>query len=426
MTVYWHEGQHCWIYDFQATGKRYNRRAIGPDGTPATSRRQAEAIEAAARVEARNAARGLAIVRPDDCTLAQAVAARIEEARHFDNWRDIQIMLREIVAYFGAATPLRDVAERWRDYRAFARSRPVLKYRGGPRKPDAARTKIEPADTGRTRSAARTNRYLDQLSALLRLAHGSRGPGGRPLLEFMPKIEKLREPKRMPNPVPLPVLAALESDSATPDHLWQAAALSRLFGLRLDEAMQARADWIARDERALRLPAEVQKAERDEYLDGNAEAMQLLDWLALFARDRGDDYLIVYTPPGLDAKGKPHKPRPIRNPRRAWKSALRRLGVEGRWRFHDVRARYITEIANIASSATTQALARHKSAATTALYTGIVDAAKRRAAAGMRSTGNVTPFVRIETQTPDAKPRYGDEAAKGKTKKVIRFKRMPG
>jgi integrase len=208
---------------------------------------------------------------------------------------------------------------------------------------------------------------------------------GKPLLAHMPQIERLPEPKRIPNPVPLSVLAQIESDPAAPDHLWEAAALARLFGLRLAEICAARVDWIDWEQQALRLPAEFTKANRDEFQVANSEAMQLVAWLALFARERNsaNEFLIVYTPNGG------RKARPIKSLQGAWANALRRLGLEGRYRFHDIRATYVTQVAMVASSAVTQGLARHKSAATTSLYTRVADGAKRAAVLAMRSTSGL-------------------------------------
>jgi integrase len=393
MTVFFDSRQNCWVYDFREGGTRFNRRAKNSDGTASQSKRQAQAAEDAARVAARLDQRR-AFARPGEYTLAQAVTARAAEAKHLANWRDIKHALAEIVAFFGAAANVEDVAQRWMAYRAFARAQPVKVWCGGPGKKAGDKVGTSPfghwRDTGRTRSPARTNRYLDQLSALLRLAHATRAPGGRPLLEFMPPIERLAEDKRDPNPVPLEIVARIETDSATPAHLRDAAALVRLFGFRLDEVFGltiGRIDW---ENRGYRLPAAKTKAGRDEFMPANAEAMQLLERLAVEANARvpGDRaaLLIVYAPPGRDrASGKPKAPRAIKNARKAWASALKRAGVAGEYRFHDLRATFITQIAQVASAATTQDLARHTSPATTKRYTKISDQAKRAAVDAMQS-----------------------------------------
>ena len=398
MTVFFDARQNCWVYDFREGGKRFNRRAKNPDGTPAQSKRQAQAAEDAARVAARLDQRH-ALARPGEYTLAQAVAARAAEAKHLRSWRDARIELAEILQFFGAATPIADVADRWRDYRNWARAQTVKIWIGGPAK--KSQTHADASlwrDTGRVRAPARVNRCLAQLSAVLRLAHATRGADRRPLLDFMPAIEPLPVERRDPNPVPRDVLARIEADPATPDHLWQAAALVRLFGFRLDEVFSATADRIDRDNRGYRLTAAGSKSKRDDWLPANDEAMQLLEWLALLAAERAETdgkeadttHLIVY-------RATPEAPaRAIKNPRRAWRTALKRLGLEGVYRFHDLRASYVTAIAHVASSAVTQRLARHASAATTARYTRIADSAARAA---------VEQMGRGPTQSPDAVSR---------------------
>ncbi len=389
-----------WIYDFWEGGKRYKRRAKNPDLTPATARRQAQAAEYLARVAARNEARGQALPTAGDYTLAQAVAARAAEAQHLKHWRDVRLALAEIVEFFGAGCAIADVAARWREYREWARSKKVRVWRGGPRKPAERRSRPDGdfGEAGRARSAARVNRYLDQLSALLRQAHDTIGTDGRPILARMPKIERITEATREPRPVPLAVVGAIEADPKTPAHLRHAAALVRSFGLRLDEVFAARVAWIDRDARALRLPAEMTKANREELLPASDDAMAILEALATDARQRGgrdghpdDDrvHLIVYRPRAKPDAERPHAARPIKNARRAWSTAIAKHGGGGRWRFHDLRATYVTQLAHVAPSAIVQDLARHRNASTTARYTKIADEGRRAAIEAMASASKV-------------------------------------
>ncbi|MBL0929476.1 MAG: hypothetical protein IBJ15_05065 [Alphaproteobacteria bacterium] len=100
-----------------------------------------------------------------------------------------------------------------------------------------------------------------------------------------------------------------------------------------------------------------------------------------------------------------HDLRPIKDARGAWHAALDRVGAR-RYRFHDVRASYITEVAHVASAAVTQDLARHKDPATTRHYTKVADEAKRAAVDGMRSAADATKPGTFATRSPDAKSRY--------------------
>jgi integrase len=193
--------------------------------------------------------------------------------------------------------------------------------------------------------------------------------------------------KRDPKPVPLALALKIESDRRTPEHLRDAAAMVRLFGFRLDEVFSATRDEIDFEGRCYRLPAAKSKANRDEVMPANEEAMRLLKRLDDRARKREPDNpaapLIVYQPRGKDAKGRAFKPRPIANPRRAWATAQKHVGVKGKFRFHDLRATFVTQAALVAKSAVVQALARHTDPRTTARYIKVADVDLRDAVEAM-------------------------------------------
>ncbi|MCM0018397.1 MAG: tyrosine-type recombinase/integrase [Tagaea sp.] len=393
-----------WIFDFWEGGKRYKRRAKNPDGTPAASRRQAQAAEDMARVAARNERRGQAVAAAGDYTLAQAVAARSAEASRMRSWSHQKIELAEIVEFFGAGAAIERVAETWKAYRDWMRRQTVKVWLGGPKKNrDHDDTRLW-RDTGRPRSPGRINRYLNQLSAVLRLAHETRGPDKLPLLSFMPAIELEEVDEHDPNPVPLAVLAAIELDTETPQHLRDAAALSRLFGLRLTEAMRAETSWIDFGDAGLRVPAKIAKAKRDRYQPANDEGMALLRRLAADVAARAqpiekgaETRLIVWRVPGKDEDGQLRPARAIKNPRRAWGTALNRFGVKGKWRFHDVRARYVTEAFKATSPAVARDLAAHKDQRTSDRYIAIAGNEKRDAVAAMPDIRSVAPAQKSPT-----------------------------
>lgn len=409
MTVYLDKARKIWLYDFWLAGRRHKAQCRHEDGSLVTSRRQALAIQEKVRVNLRSAAARAVQLDVSNYTLAEAIAARGEEAKRLKNFHDIRGMLSEILDFFGPETPLAHVATRWREFRAHCSEQPVRKWRGGPKQSGqklASKGSLW-SQQNRVRSPARVNRYLDQFSAILRLASATETPSGVPLLAKLPKIQKLKEPIRDPNPVPLSILAKIEADRDLPIHLRQAAALARLFGLRMTEVFEARVEWIDLENQALRVPATFTKAGRDETLPANAEAMALLRSLAVEAkrRNHAKNFLITYTPSGRDRRGLPFPPRPIRNARRAWSTALKKHGGGQNWRFHDLRATYVTQIAQVASAATTQSLARHKSPITTSKYTKIADQARRAAVDAMASPHDLVDNKMIKRQPPSARPR---------------------
>lgn len=392
MTVF-RDAHGFWMYDFQFRGKRFARRCLEADGAPANSRRQAEAIEAAARTAARLAAKGQTIARPSDYTLVEAVAKRADAARDLDNWPSIMPLHADILDFFGALKPIREIDDAAAaEYKAHVKTLTRRIWIGGPGKNrDRADTRHW-RDTGKPLADRTRNAYLVELGAILSIAADTRLPGSDvPVLPRRPKIALFDLPKRDPTPVPLHILAAIEAHPATPAHLRDAVMLVRLFGLRRDEAFAATTAWIDWDNGGLRVPAEIAKNDSDDFLPANEEARALLMRLAAEAEARRQaasggargrntpEPLIVYRKPGQDALKRPFAARPIKDARGAWHAALDRVGADRRYRFHDVRATYITQIAHVAPDKVTQDLARHANAATTARYVKLADDAKKRA-----------------------------------------------
>ena len=102
-----------------------------------------------------------------------------------------------------------------------------------------------------------------------------------------------------------------------------------------------------------------------------------LERLARQARARGVAHLVTWPGPAhmaaFLAGGKVPADawRPLTSIRRAWRGTAARAGIKGAHRLHDVRARYITEIAR-AAPAFAQEAARHQDPATTAGYIAFV------------------------------------------------------
>ena len=71
---------------------------------------------------------------------------------------------------------------------------------------------------------------------------------------------------------------------------------------------------------------------------------------------------------------------PIKSVRRSWRTTIKTGEIEQPHRFHDVRARYVTEVAKVQAAATQDA-ARHADPATTALYVKLAAGEVRAAVA---------------------------------------------
>jgi integrase len=380
-----------WRYDFRLGGIRYHGPCVDPGtGKPAANRKAALEHESLARVKVRLGEKvGRSISRPGTFTFGQAVLLHIEHQvgsspAHVAN---LKLYGRELLAFFGDDTPVADISQpRVDEYRRQAAEATVKVWRGGPR----ARAKA-PAKMGelkRIRSPASVNHRLNCLRAAFAQAHRVKDPvTGQPMLPFPPKVTPVPAPKRRPSPMPdAELFARLE---AAPPWVRDAADLARYFGLRRTEALDVTLAHIDREERALRLDGSTTKSGRDEFARPVPGGWEILMRLARQARARGQTRLVTY--PGsaymaayLAGEKVPREAwRPIKSVRRAWRSTAGKAKVAKPHRLHDVRARYITEVAKVASSATTQEAARHADAATTARYTAIAGAEVARALEGV-------------------------------------------
>jgi integrase len=81
-----------------------------------------------------------------------------------------------------------------------------------------------------------------------------------------------------------------------------------------------------------------------------------------------------------------------------------------RWRWHDIRASYITHVALTAGPAAAQALARHSNYATTRMYVDVADDVRRQAA----NRAADRPALKIVGKSHEQKSRTG-----GKKKRKV-------
>lgn len=406
MTVY--QDQHgVWRYDFWQDLVRHRDVCLDKDGkrvTTKTDARKAELLERA-RLENEGAARKVT-VRAGEYSLAQAQIQIVKRAvdrkrtrEHIDNlhlWGD------DILEYFGDETPFRALTQQGEgtgidDYRNHVAAQPVRKWLGGKRKP----TKADYANdalwksTGKLRSVRQVNNYMMHLRKLLRIAAKVRDPVTRqPVLNQHPEleIELDRVPRRKPRPISDRELSARQA-MLTP---WvrEASELSRLFGLRKDEALSVEIRHIDADRRALFWRGEEAKSGHDEHAFGGEEGWQLLQRLKRQAIARKQQRLITWpgpqhviaflvqegrkgegfgkTKPGTKADVPIGAWRPLRSLGSSWRNSAGRAGIDAPHRFHDVRARHITAVAQVNKAAAKDA-ARHQHSSTTDLYIRVAD-----------------------------------------------------
>lgn len=391
MTVYWNASRKRWLYDFQINGERHNSYCVDPQtGEPAKNKRQAAEIEAALRLALKRSG-GNVPSKPGGYSIAQALQAfalSARESRHAAE--NLPIYIREIARWFGPTTPVTEIgADRIQLYVKWGLQQKVMIWKGGSR---TDRNRDDPrwwAESERTRSPSTMNRYLATLRGALLLAHKTRDPfTGHSLLPFPPGIPDLAEPQRLARPIPNQPMAAILQEAAP--HVAEAAVLCNHFPLRKSEALALRIHHADPFERGIRIPAEETKANREEFFPASDAAWAFLEFLIGQARKRGTDFLVTYLPPGKNKTW-----RPVKNIRRAWKSAQRRAEIEQPYRFHDNKSAYSNNLrAGGLDRGNVRQMSRHEDEGTTDRYLVAIDPVHRKAVEKLARETITTQFIR--------------------------------
>lgn len=381
MTVFLDKSRDRWRFDFVVAGVRHARECLDTAGQPVTSRRAALDAEAEARRRAKIAPK---LPTAADLAFGEVMNALADGWMLRPGWNDRAPIVRELLVFFGPATPMRDIdGARIQDYVTFALSRPLMVWKGGPTKVPGdlvEQWKVHPS--GRTRSPARVNRAFPLLRAAFERAYNTRDPITRErAVDEIPAIKDLPETKRKARPVPDVVLARLQE--ILPAHIIDGLVATLTCGFRQNEAfslMEPQVDW---ENWGVRLAGEDVKDSEDAFLPVSQFAIGYLRCLAIDADARGTRSLITWRPARTEkAIGDALRWRPIKSPKTAWKTAMRTIVAEfgTRWRWHDIRAAFITHVALTSGGIAAQRLARHSDFSTTQLYIEVADEVMREAA----------------------------------------------
>ncbi len=360
MTVYQDRRRGIWRYDFWKGGVRH----VADCPPDVKSKRAAAQVEAAARLRLHIEP---TIPEPTAVTLNSVADQLLAQWNRGRNVANNRCYVAEILARFGDM-PVQEIGtSEISAYIDWALAQPLKRWCG---------EKKGYVDGDTKRSPATVNRYLVPLRQMLKRAAKMRdGVTGRPILPDPPEVPELAAPKRIPRPVPDAVATRLLE--ILPEHVRDAMTLTLFFGFRRDEVFGLTVAHIDRDAGGLRLPAEMVKANRDEFLPGAPAAMALLTRLARQAAKRGVPNLISWRH-GQDGEWKP-----LASPKRAWATAMKVIEKEfgQKWRWHDLRAAYITHLAlTVKSGRTVQAMARHKDFSTTQRYIAVTEEVMAQAA----------------------------------------------
>lgn len=374
MTVFFNSQRGRWCFDFWKHGRRYRGYCLDALGQFVTSKSAARQAEG---VERRRAEIEPKVAKPGEMTLAMAIAGMTPVWRTQASWPARQIWLREIIDFFGVDTAIASIDQaKADDYSAHCRTAQQRIWKGGPKRdPFAEANSRFWADTGKPRSAATVNLYLGTLRQIFDRASKHRDPATQqPVFAWLPKVSEIRRPKRKARPMPDQVSAELMA--IMPAHVVDAMMVTALFGFRSGEAFTLQRNHIDWDSHGIRLRAEDVKDDEDRFLPAAQFALGFLWCLDLEAESRGVRHLITWQ------RKKDGPFVPIRKPRSAWRRARAFMAAKyGRtWRWHDLRAAFITGVALESGGQVAQNLAGHSDFATTQLYIEVADEMRRLAA----------------------------------------------
>jgi hypothetical protein len=440
MTVYRRKDRGgAWYFEFQRHGQRHHRQCFNPDGKPCEGKKKAEAAETRAKAKAdEDHRRELAATAPETYALGLVAATWLKRrgGRSSSHRNNARLYVGEILAFFGPDTavagiqtgeppedPAGELERTVRGYEAFAARQTLKKWRGGPGvKLGDVSDATDPElwqDTGKVRSARTTNNYLAAFEGILEIATKTVDKAtGRRILEVVPEIQYHRLPRRIPRPMPDAELDARLA--VAPPWTVDAGELTRLFSLRLNEGLNAQIHHIDAELQGLRFGAGETKSGNEEVAWGGKAGWQLLQRLERQARKRGTTYLISWPGPKhwqavLLGRMKPEAAdwQRLKHIRSSWRSSAKAAGVKTPHRFHDIRARGITEVARVMPGAA-QGAARHQSPQSTDFYIGFastevaeaVDRATRRrrkSTAAADSAANAVRLVGIPEGSQAAK-----------------------
>jgi len=381
MTVYLNRQRGRWSFDFEKNGERYSGYCVDAQGHPVTSRRAALAAEA---VEKQKAETKPKIPRAADLTIAQVVDDLTPGWEAEPNWANNSIYIREVMAYFGPARAVASISDaNIDDYITFALKQPVMIWIGGSKRKrtDAGAAKFW-KPSGRTRKPSTVNRYLPMLRAIFARAYKVRDPitNERAIAE-LPKIADLDEPKRKARPIPDGVLEFVMKN--LPQHAREALIATLLFGFRKTEIFQLEIPDLDFEMSGVWLSHEHVKDNEDAFLPGSPEAMAFMQQLVDQARARGVTRLITWQRIRKSPDAQAMEPwRNVFRPKRTWATVMKKVeqAFGRRYRWHDIRAAYISYVANTSGQLAAQKLARHSDYRTTEAYVLVQDALLRKAA----------------------------------------------
>ncbi len=399
MSVYFNEARGRWVYNFIRRGERHSGYCLNEDGTITTTKRSADACEARLKSEVEKALKSSVLqgIRIDGCfSIEQMFADYVSQSagnkRSFKT--NIKHYVEELLEFFGRYSSASSLTgDKIESFIAHSRVQRRGVYAGGPRTGGV----YEVGEDAPFRSDSTTNRYL----ACLRAAINWAVRRGKMTAVY---VRRLEEPAELPTPISPALIAAIWAEA--PPHLRRAITLSVHTGMRLDETLELRWDWVDLFARTITLPSRSTKSK-------SGQVVFINDDLAaeLATTPRVCETVISYTHARTEESLTKHPPKPIKSLKRAWRTAQKAAGIDKFYRFHDLRATFCTAV--LAANNNPLALknaARHASLTTTLRYAKLADDSVRQAfnaTAGLIKSQ--TPTTNATASPSRLKPKRGEK-----------------
>lgn len=344
MSVYFNQAKKAWLYDFQRNGNRYTGYCYDQNGKPVRTKREAKDIENALKVDVIKSQKHKAhLYLPNAYTLGQACLDYFNHIKNENkNPTNEQGHIRTMIGFFGVEKPLILINKEEIDkFNTFMLTSPYSRKEGG---------------CEYFRSPKTINRYLDTLKSIIHYAYECEK------IDFPKKIKKLKEEQRIPTPIPIEDLRKIIENSA--EHLIHFINISVNTGMRLGELTSLKKHQIYLKDRRIILDSNT-KSRKGRVIFVNEECFESIQYF--LRQQNATDFLITY------------KGHPIKKPRSAWDNAQRRAGLTKHYRIHDMRASFLTLLAQTpnASEYYVSMAAGHSSPNVTRRYLAILDSVQQ-------------------------------------------------
>lgn len=407
MSIYWNAQREKWCYAFNVNRERFTGYCDHPETKEhATAKRDAQKIEILIKAEIQKRLDSGETAKEEKpvnlpkggFTFAEPIAFHVEQMKGRASYASVRSYAKELLEFFGPATPMQDIEDRLYEYIEFSKKQKVRVFKGRDKN---GKNLYQEKDE--FRSPKSINEYLKFLTKAFR--EFKNAPENRKIKKYIPdppQFDLLKTPKRTPTPIPYNVTQKyLEGfDAKLHGHTRLAYILCVQTGMRAKECARIKECQYDETARVLLLTPEQTKTVTGRFVHVNDIAHKALmecrktgDYLWQLLQEyphlaaeyqekykitaRADMPFILYRRNGTGV------PRPVKHvATTAWKTTKKAVGIDYRW--HDTRAAFCTDtLGTDGDIDAVQKLAGHQDIQTTQKYLHASDPRLKRAVSNL-------------------------------------------